>query len=55
MIQGLIVGSIMFSYFYNIVWVFQQSNINSGLDIASIIGVVVPPLGVLTGFIHIIN
>ena len=53
MIHGILIGTIFFSYFYNIVWVFQQSSINSGLDIASMIGVVVPPLGVLTGFIHI--
>jgi putative flippase GtrA len=54
MIQGFIAGTVIFSYLYNIVWVFQQESISSGLDIASIIGVVVPPLGVITGLIHII-
>lgn len=54
MIKGFLMGTVLFSYFYNIIWVFQQNNIDSGLDIASIIGIVVPPLGVVTGLIHII-
>lgn len=54
MIHGIFIGTIFFSYFYNIVWIFQQENISSGLEIVSIVGVVVPPLGVITGLIHMI-
>lgn len=54
MIKGFLLGTVIFSYFYNIVWVFQQSSINSGIDYISILGVIFPPLGAITGFLHIL-